>query len=129
MYLAGTVIFGRGPVGNPLLRSYVVSPGWVSSCDNLISLAIIHAFPGSNFNFAVFLWAPSLQHSCSPTVFGAFLGWVGMFVPGITLAVAIQSFWSVLWKRKYVIRFLQNVNATPLGWFSRLSTACGKLAT
>ncbi|EPS34976.1 hypothetical protein PDE_09941 [Penicillium oxalicum 114-2] len=115
MYLAGTVIFGGGPVVIPLLRSYVVGPGWVSSRDFLIGLAIIQAFPGPNFNFAVFLGALALQHSQYSTVFGAFLGGVGIFFPGITLAVAIQSFWHVLRKRRSVIRFLRGVNATAIG--------------
>ncbi|KGO77205.1 Chromate transporter [Penicillium italicum] len=99
MYLAGTVIFGGGPVVIPLLRTYVVDPGWVSSRDFLIGLAIIQAFPGPNFNFAVFLGSLALQHSRFPTVFGAFLGGLGIFLPGITLAVAIQSFWRVLRKK------------------------------
>jgi len=30
MYLAGTIIFGGGPVVIPLLREYVVAEGWVS---------------------------------------------------------------------------------------------------
>lgn len=46
MYLAGTIIFGGGPVVIPLLREYVVQPGWVGSRDFLIGLAIIQAFPG-----------------------------------------------------------------------------------
>ncbi|CAI7653066.1 unnamed protein product [Penicillium crustosum] len=115
MYLAGTVIFGGGPVVIPLLRSYVVDPGWVSSRDFLIGLAIIQAFPGPNFNFAVFLGALALQHSRFPTVLGAFLGGLGIFLPGITLAVAIQSFWRVLRNRKYVVDFLRGVNATAVG--------------
>lgn len=115
MYLAGTVIFGGGPVVIPLLRSYVVDPGWVSSRDFLIGLAIIQAFPGPNFNFAVFLGALALQRSKFPTVFGAFLGGLGIFLPGITLAVAIQSFWRVLRKKKYVVDFLRGVNATAVG--------------
>ncbi|KAJ5859698.1 hypothetical protein N7534_004975 [Penicillium rubens] len=115
MYLAGTVIFGGGPVVIPLLRSYVVDPGWVSSRDFLIGLAIIQAFPGPNFNFAVFLGALALQRSQFPTVFGAFLGGLGIFLPGITLAVAIQSFWRVLRKKKYVVDFLRGVNATAVG--------------
>ncbi|KGO37968.1 Chromate transporter [Penicillium expansum] len=115
MYLAGTVIFGGGPVVIPLLRSYVVDPGWVSSRDFLIGLAIIQAFPGPNFNFAVFLGALALQHSRFPTIFGAILGGLGIFFPGITLAVAIQSFWRVLRKKKYVIDFLRGVNATAVG--------------
>lgn len=115
MYLAGTVIFGGGPVVIPLLRTYVVDPGWVSSRDFLIGLAIIQAFPGPNFNFAVFLGALALQHSRFPTVLGAFLGGLGIFLPGITLAVAIQSFWRVLRKKKYVVDFLRGVNATAVG--------------
>lgn len=115
MYLAGTVIFGGGPVVIPLLRTYVVDPGWVSGRDFLIGLAIIQAFPGPNFNFAVFLGALTLQNSRWPTIFGAFLAALGIFFPGITLAVAVQSFWRVLRKRKYVINFLRGVNATAVG--------------
>ncbi|KAL4993621.1 chromate transporter-domain-containing protein [Aspergillus recurvatus] len=115
MYLAGTVIFGGGPVVIPLLRSYVVDPGWVSSRDFLIGLAIIQAFPGPNFNFAVFLGALALRTTSYPTVFGAFLGAVGIFFPGITLAVAIQSFWRVLRRQKSVIDFLRGVNASAVG--------------
>ncbi|KAL4756885.1 putative chromate ion transporter [Aspergillus foveolatus] len=115
MYLAGTVIFGGGPVVIPLLRSYVVDPGWVSSRDFLIGLAIIQAFPGPNFNFAVFLGALALRTTSYPTVFGAFLGGLGIFFPGIALAIAVQSFWRVLRKQKYVIDFLRGVNATAVG--------------
>ena len=43
MYLAGTIIFGGGPVVIPLLREYVVAEGWVSPRDFLLGLAIIQA--------------------------------------------------------------------------------------
>lgn len=115
MYLAGTVIFGGGPVVITLLRSYVVDPGWVSSRDFLLGLAIIQAFPGPNFNFAVYLGALSLQHSQFPTIFGAFLGFLGIFLPGITLAIAVQSFWRVLRRKKWVVDLLRGVNATAVG--------------
>ncbi|KAH8725998.1 chromate transporter [Phaeosphaeriaceae sp. PMI808] len=115
MYLAGTVIFGGGPVVIPLLRSYVVDPGWVSSRDFLLGLAIIQAFPGPNFNFAVYLGALALQRSQFPTIFGALLGFLGIFVPGIALAIAVQSFWRVLRKKKWVVDLLRGVNATAVG--------------
>ncbi|KAF1955917.1 hypothetical protein CC80DRAFT_594089 [Byssothecium circinans] len=115
MYLAGTVIFGGGPVVIPLLRSYVVDPGWVSSRDFLLGLAIIQAFPGPNFNFAVYLGALALQRSQFPTIFGAFLGFLGIFFPGITLAIAVQSFWRVLRRKKWVVDLLRGVNATAVG--------------
>ena len=41
LYLAGTIIFGGGPVVIPLLRTYIVAEGWVSSRDFLIGLAVI----------------------------------------------------------------------------------------
>ena len=50
MFLAGTIIFGGGPVVIPLLREYIVAPGWVSARNFLLGLAIIQAFPGPNFN-------------------------------------------------------------------------------
>ncbi|KAH8600654.1 chromate transporter-domain-containing protein [Bisporella sp. PMI_857] len=115
MYLAGTIIFGGGPVVIPLLRSYVVDPGWVSSRDFLLGLAIIQAFPGPNFNFAVYLSALALQHSQFPTILGAFLGFVGIFLPGVTLAVAVQSVWRVLRKKNWVVDLLRGVNATAVG--------------
>ncbi|KAJ9634218.1 hypothetical protein H2199_009102 [Coniosporium tulheliwenetii] len=115
MYLAGTVIFGGGPVVIPLLREYVVQPGWVSSRDFLIGLAIIQAFPGPNFNFAVYLGALTLLPSEFPSVFGAFLGYVGIFVPGITLAVGVQSLWQVLRTKASVASLLRGVNATAVG--------------
>jgi len=115
MYLAGTIIFGGGPVVIPLLREYVVQPGWVSPRDFLLGLAIIQAFPGPNFNFGVFLGALALAPSKYPTILGAFLGFVGMFLPGITLAVTFQSFWRVLRTKSAVVSLLRGINATAVG--------------
>ena len=71
MYLAGTIIFGGGPVVIPLLREYIVAEGWVSPRDFLIGLAIIQAFPGPNFNFAVYLGALTAANAGQNAVAGA----------------------------------------------------------
>ncbi|KAL4783888.1 putative chromate ion transporter [Aspergillus varians] len=115
MYLAGTIIFGGGPVVIPLLRSYVVDPGWVSGRDFLIGLALIQAFPGPNFNFAVFLGSLAISRSQFASIYGAFLGAFGIYLPGIVLAVSVQSFWRVLRKRKWVVDLLRGINATAVG--------------
>ncbi|KAK9350295.1 chromate transporter-domain-containing protein [Lipomyces doorenjongii] len=115
MYLAGTIIFGGGPVVIPLLREYVVQPGWVSSRDFLLGLAIIQAFPGPNFNFGVYLGALTFLKSSYPTILGAFLGYVGIFVPGIALAVGVQSLWRKLRTKMLVISLLRGVHATAVG--------------
>ncbi|QSS56724.1 chromate transporter [Histoplasma capsulatum var. duboisii H88] len=115
MYLAGTIIFGGGPVVIPLLREYVVGPGWVSPRDFLVGLAIIQAFPGPNFNFAVYLGALALAPSMNPTILGAFLGFLGIFVPGITLAVGFQSIWRSIRTIPFITSLLRGINATAVG--------------
>ncbi|KAK2800457.1 hypothetical protein FQN50_008131 [Emmonsiellopsis sp. PD_5] len=115
MYLAGTVIFGGGPVVIPLLREYVVVPGWVSPRDFLIGLAIIQAFPGPNFNFAVYLGALALAPSQNPTILGAFLGFLGIFFPGLTLAVGFQSIWRSIRTIPFTASVLRGINATAVG--------------
>ncbi|KAF2110010.1 chromate transporter [Lophiotrema nucula] len=115
MYLAGTIIFGGGPVVIPLLREYVVQPGWVAPRDFLLGLAIIQAFPGPNFNFGVFLGALALAPTAVPTFFGALLGYFGIFVPGLLLALGIQSIWRALRTKPWAVSLLKGVNATAVG--------------
>ncbi|KAJ1301004.1 hypothetical protein OPQ81_003427 [Rhizoctonia solani] len=115
MFLAGTIIFGGGPVVIPLLREYVVEPGWVSPRDFLIGLAIIQAFPGPNFNFAVYLGALALRSTNIPTVVGALLGFLGIFFPGLTLALGFQSIWRVIRSNRFVTSLLRGINASAVG--------------
>lgn len=115
MYLAGTIIFGGGPVVIPLLRSYVVDPGWVSPRDFLLGLAIIQAFPGPNFNFSVYLGALTIASTKVPTIFGAVLAFLGIFAPGIILSVGMQSIWQALRTKNWVLSLLRGINATAVG--------------
>jgi chromate transport protein ChrA len=114
MYLAGTIIFGGGPVVIPLLRAYVVEPGWVSPRDFLLGLAIIQALPGPNFNFGIYLGALALGPTRIPTIVGALIGFT-IFLPGLTLAVGVQSLWSIARNKPWVISILRGVNATAVG--------------
>ena len=117
MFLAGTIIFGGGPVVIPLLRNYVVDPGWVSPRDFLLGLAVIQAMPGPNFNFAVYLGALVVASNTNvPSVVGAILGYLGIFVPGLWLSVGFQSVWQSLRKRKEVSSILRGINATAVGF-------------
>lgn len=130
MLLAGTIIFGGGPVVIPLLREYVVTPGWVSPRDFLIGLAIIQAFPGPNFNFGVYLGALTLaaQHSSRPStasstvginagtaLLGALLGFIGIFLPGLSFAVGVQGLWRRVRSKRVIISALRGINATAVG--------------
>lgn len=121
MFLAGTIIFGGGPVVIPLLREYVVEPGWVSSRDFLLGLAIIQAMPGPNFNFAVYLGAlatlgGNASHSTATTLPGAMLAFIGIFTPGLFLSVGFQSVWRAVRKRPEVVSTLRGINAAAVGF-------------
>ncbi|KAF8057609.1 chromate transporter [Lyophyllum atratum] len=109
MFLAGTIIFGGGPVVIPLLRDYVVAPGWVSPRDFLLGLAVIQAMPGPNFNFAVYLGALAVAGPSNggtvPTFLGALLAFLGIFTPGLWLSLGSSPSGAVL----------RGVNAAAVG--------------
>jgi chromate transport protein ChrA len=112
MVLAGVIIFGGGPVVIPLLRGYTVDYGWVESRDFLLGFAILQAFPGPNFNFAVYLGMLSLP---SNPVLGAFLGWLGIFSPGILLKLALLPLYNS-WRKLGVVKsILRGLNAAAAG--------------
>ncbi|CAM1507476.1 Fc.00g071170.m01.CDS01 [Cosmosporella sp. VM-42] len=115
MYLAGTIIFGGGPVVIPLLREYVVAEGWVSPRDFLIGLAIIQAFPGPNFNFAVYLGSLTASKAGLSSVAGALLGYLGIFLPGIWLVHGTIGIWSAVRGLRWVKSMLRGVNAGAVG--------------
>ncbi|BGP27335.1 chromate transmembrane transporter [Rhodotorula toruloides] len=112
MVIGGTIIFGGGPVVIPLLRQYTVQPGWVESRDFLLGFAILQAFPGPNFNFAVYLGVLSLPHN---PVLGAFLGWVGIFSPGVILKLALLPLYHTWRKHAVAISVLRGLNAAAVG--------------
>ncbi|AEO56638.1 hypothetical protein MYCTH_2301772 [Thermothelomyces thermophilus ATCC 42464] len=115
MYLAGTIIFGGGPVVIPLLREYVVAEGWVSPRDFLIGLALIQAFPGPNFNFAVFLGSLTALGAGYSSVVGAVIAWIAMFAPGLVLVHGTMGIWSAVRSRRWVKSVLRGVNAGAVG--------------
>ncbi|KAK1969701.1 chromate transporter [Colletotrichum sublineola] len=115
LYLAGTIIFGGGPVVIPLLREYIVAEGWVSPRDFLIGLAIAQAFPGPNFNFAVFLGGLTAINAGYSAVVGSLIAYIGIFTPGMILVHGTIGVWSVLRSRPWVKSAVRGVNAAAVG--------------
>ncbi|KAL8706576.1 MAG: hypothetical protein Q9201_000389 [Fulgogasparrea decipioides] len=116
LYLAGTIIFGGGPVVIPLLREYIVAEGWVSTRDFLLGLALIQAFPGPNFNFAVYLGSLAAISSPSlPSAAGAVIGYLAMFAPGLILHTGAMGLWKTLRGYRWLTSCLRGVNATAVG--------------
>jgi chromate transport protein ChrA len=115
LYLAGTIIFGGGPVVIPLLREYIVAEGWVSPRDFLLGLALIQSFPGPNFNFAVYLGSLATVRTPLPSFAGAIIGFLGIFAPGIIIVIAVMGLWKVLRSRRWFLSILRGVNAGAVG--------------
>ncbi|KAB5577890.1 chromate ion transporter [Coniochaeta sp. 2T2.1] len=115
MYLAGTIIFGGGPVVIPLLREYIVTEGWVSPRDFLLGLAIVQSFPGPNFNFAVYLGALTASNGGYPAIAGAIIGYIGIFAPGLILVHGTMGIWKTLRSRPWVKAVLRGINAAAVG--------------
>ena len=115
LYLAGTIIFGGGPVVIPLLREYIVTPGWVSPRDFLLGLAIIQSFPGPNFNFAVYLGALAVVGTSVPSYIGALIAFVAMYAPGMFIVVGFMGLWRLLRQKAWFLAILRGVNAAAVG--------------
>ncbi|KAJ9106064.1 hypothetical protein QFC20_004126 [Naganishia adeliensis] len=94
MVIAGVIIFG------------------VSSRDFLLGFAILQAYPGPNFNFAVYLGVLCLPSS---PVLGGFLGWLGIFSPGIMLKLALLPLYNSWRKIEAVKSVLRGLNASASG--------------
>lgn len=115
LYLAGTIIFGGGPVVIPLLREYIVTQGWVSPRDFLLGLAIIQSFPGPNFNFAIYLGALATAGTSLPSFCGALIAFVAIYTPGLLIVVGFTGLWRLLRSRKWFLSVLRGVNASAVG--------------
>lgn len=111
LYLAGTIIFGGGPVVIPLLRKYIVAEGWVSPRDFLLGLALIQSFPGPNFNLAIYLGSLATARTSLPSFSGALIGFIGIFTLGIIIVIGIMGLWSVLRSHRWLLSLLRGINA------------------
>ncbi|GAC94492.1 chromate transporter [Pseudozyma hubeiensis SY62] len=112
MMIAGVIIFGGGPVVIPLLRGYTVENGWVESRDFLLGFAILQAFPGPNFNFAAYLGVLSVP---SNPALGAFIGWLGIFSPGLLLKLSLLPIYNTWRKHEVAKSALRGLNASATG--------------
>ena len=115
LYLAGTIIFGGGPVVIPLLREYIVTQGWVSPRDFLLGLAIIQAFPGPNYNFAIYLGTLATAGTSLPSFVGALIAFAAVHTPGLAIVVGFMGLWRILRSRRWFLAILRGVNAAAVG--------------
>ena len=87
----------------------------MSPRDFLIGLALIQAFPGPNFNFAVYLGGLVAVGGGYNQVLGCILGYVGIFVPGMVLVHGTLGIWSAIRGVRSVKSALRGMNAAAVG--------------
>ncbi|KAI8907689.1 hypothetical protein DFJ77DRAFT_524679 [Powellomyces hirtus] len=78
--------------------SYVVEPGWASSSDFLLGLAIINTLPGH-----------------FPAMIGALLAWIGMFTPGLLIKTGVLPLWKQYRGFPTIQNVFRGVNAAAVG--------------
>eukprot|EP00906_Rhabdomonas_costata_P036796 RCo051583 len=115
VFIAGSIIFGSGPVVVPLMHAYVVDPGWLSEQEFLLGVAFVNILPGPNFNFGAYCGALAMRSPTSYALLGAILGYVGIYFPGIALKLGVLPLWKHLRGRPSIKSFLRGVSAAAVG--------------
>ena len=112
-YRSGALVFGGGHVVLPLLREAFVTPGWISDDAFLAGYGAAQAIPGPLFSFAAYLGA--VVRPSPHGLFGAVLGLIGIFLPGLLILVGTLPFWNALRKRASARTVMRGVNAAVVG--------------
>lgn len=112
-YRAGALVFGGGHVVLPLLQAAVVPSGWIDNDTFLAGYGAAQAVPGPLFTFAAFLGG-AMQHGPGGW-WGAALGVLAVFAPGLLLVLGAWPLWQRLRHRPRLRAALAGVNAGVVG--------------
>lgn len=113
-YRSGSLVFGGGHVGLPLLEREVVPVGWISQQDFIAGYGATQAVPGPLFTFAAYLGAMIKGG------WGAVLATIAIFLPSFLLIVGALPFWDYLRRSPAMQGALVGMNAAVVG-----SERCG----
>ncbi|KAJ3286355.1 hypothetical protein HDU79_006563, partial [Rhizoclosmatium sp. JEL0117] len=138
-YFVGAIIFGGGPVVVPLLYQYVVSStNWLTPTEFLMGFAIINIMPGPNFNFAAFCGALAFRQNGWTTFVGAFLAWVGIFLPGLLIKAGVLPIWRHYRDLPVLKKIFKGLNSVAVGllvaavyllWMKAIALSSNKVAS
>ncbi|MGE6606367.1 chromate efflux transporter [Halomonas sp. NPDC076908] len=111
-YRSGALVFGGGHVVLPLLEAEVVQSGWITADEFLTGYGAAQAVPGPLFTFAAYLGTllPGL-----PSVIGALLALLAIFVPGFLLLVGVLPFWNRFRQWGSAQALMRGANAAVVG--------------
>lgn len=110
---AGSLVFGGGHVVLPLLQQGVTAPGWMGNDVFMQGYGLAQAMPGPLFSLAAYLGA--VRAAPPNGVVGALLALLGLFLPGLAVAVGVWPFWQTLRRRAGFIGAIAGINAAVVG--------------
>ena len=108
-FRVGSLVFGGGHVVLPLLKSEVVSPGWITNEQFVAGYCATQAVPGPLFTFSAYLGAVMNGWS------GALLTLVAIFLPSFLLVIGALPFWDLLRASSKFQSVLSGINAAVVG--------------
>ena len=112
-FRSGSLVFGGGHVVLPLLKSEVVSPGWVSADSFMAGYGAAQAIPGPLFAFSAYLGTVS---QIPPAGFiGALICLIAAFLPSFFLVFGTLPFWEQIRKYEGMRLAMQGINAVVVG--------------
>lgn len=112
-FRVGSLVFGGGHVVLPLLKSEVVTPGWVSPDAFMAGYGAAQAIPGPLFTFTAYLGAVS---RIPPSGWlGAIICLVAAFLPSFFLVFGTLPYWEKIRKYQGMRSAMQGINAAVVG--------------
>lgn len=116
-YRNGSLVFGGGQVLAPLFYAeFVEFKHYLTGPEFLSGYGLTQALPGPNFAFAAYIGALAMHdYGVSGQVLGAFVGAVGIFLPGTLLIFFLIRFWDQLKQYRVVQASLEGINAVSAG--------------
>lgn len=112
-YRAGALVFGGGHVVLPLLRDALVPGGWISDERFLTGYGLAQAVPGPLFTLAAYLGGANAAGIDGAVA--AAVALLGIFLPGLLLAIAGTALWQPLTRGVLARGALAGINAAVVG--------------
>lgn len=113
----GSLVFGGGHVLIPMMfNQFVDYKHYIEASPFLAGVGMLQAIPGPVFSFSAFAGAMAMHDwGFSGQILGAFIGSIGIFLPGILLIFFVYPIWKELKNYSPVKNAIEGINAVSAG--------------
>ncbi|ORY53868.1 hypothetical protein BCR33DRAFT_845086 [Rhizoclosmatium globosum] len=104
----------------------------------LMGFALINIMPGPNYNFAAYCGALSFRESGWSATLGAFMAWIGIFLPGLLIKAGVLPIWRNYRELPVLRSIFKGLNSVAVGlifaaifilWNKAIALKDGKVAS